>query len=199
MGHSVHLIPALLLAAGCVRPPSIVQTAGASAPTRPPTLAECVVAISIDEVGVREVGYNNGTRVNEYQASTGAGPGTKWCGSYIHWVFRECGMVLEPRIEFARAAKWDQKRVWDHSRDDMFWNGQFGHPFERITEDGDQVMLFSASQGRIYHVGTISGEDQDTFWVVNGNTSGGTEGEGDGVYPARWQKDGVYSTARWTQ
>lgn len=146
------------------------------------------------QVGVREAtNRNDGKEVEAYLASTGLGKGHPWCAAFIHYCYRKCDTILQPRHLFARAAHWnrEQNRVWQRGS----WT--YEKEWKRISENGDVFGLWYNNLGRIGHVGFIYDEDKDYIFTVEGNTGSGGEREGDGVYLRKRLKKGIFCVARW--
>lgn len=165
-----------------------------------PTLAEKVVATAIGEVGAKEVGTNSGRRVKGYLASCGLEEGAPWCACFMHWCFRESDKIIEPHKDFALAAKWATKgEVFRKGQEDMYWSGELGHPFQRISMNGDTFTLFYSSLRRIGHVGMVIGEDEDYLTTIEGNTNSGGDREGEGVFKRKRLKSTIHTINRWTE
>jgi hypothetical protein len=165
-----------------------------------PVDTPCVVLAAYDEVGVMEVGNNAGTMVELYLASVGLGGGYPWCAGFVHYCHRSCGEVMKPEREFAAAAKWASKNeVFHKGQLDMYEGDHLGHPFMRISEDGDIFTLYYAKLGRVGHVGIVVGESEDYLETIEGNTSSGGSREGDGVYRRKRLKRTIFSVNRWTR
>ena len=152
------------------------------------------MAVALKEVGVEEVGGNNrGPRVKEYLASVNLPEGNPWCAAYVHWCYRECGVVLEPARSYAMALKFHEKpkRVWERGG----WTYEPGE-WKRISKDGDHFALWYDNLGRIGHTGLIRGEDEKWVLTVEGNTSSGGSREGDAVYLRKRLKRTLYCISR---
>ncbi len=152
------------------------------------------LAIALGEVGVEEVGGNNrGPRVKEYLASVGLPEGSPWCAAYVHWCYRQCGVVLEPARSYAMALKFHEKphRIWERKG----WTYEPGD-FKRISMDGDHFALWYERLGRIGHTGMIRGEDEKWVLTVEGNTNAEGSREGGGVYFRKRLKRTLYCISR---
>ena len=150
----------------------------------------------VAEVGVVEkTGRNDGARVEEFLASTGLGKGHPWCAAFPHWAYRQCGVVLEPKAEFARAAKWHDKdhRVWEKKG----WVPDTAKAFRPVSEPGDHMSLYYQNLGRIGHTAVILREDEKYFYTVEGNTNSEGSREGNGVFLRKRLKKSAYSVSRW--
>lgn len=160
------------------------------------TLTPCFTAKMKAEVGVVEkTGRNDGVRVEEFLASTGLGKGNPWCAAFPHWAYRQCGVVLMPKQEFARAAKWHDKgrRVWEKKG----WTPDTARSFRPVSEPGDHLALYYQNLGRIGHTAVILREDEKYFYTVEGNTNSEGSREGNGVFLRKRLKKGVYCVSRW--
>lgn len=149
------------------------------------------------EVGVlEETGNNDGEQVEGYLASVGLPKGNPWCAAIVHWSYRSCGVVLEPKREFAMALRFHAKpmRIWERGG----WTPDTATVFRRITQDGDHFALYYNNLGRIGHTGLIYGEDEKFILTVEGNTNGGGSRDGDGVYLRKRLKSSIYCISRWT-
>lgn len=167
------------------------------APTEPVAVAAVPTPLSVmlAQVGVKEAtGNNDGHEVEKYLASVGLGKGHPWCAAAVHWCYRECGVVLEPKREFAMALRFHTKpmRVWEKSG----WEPDIGD-WQRISEDGDHFSLWYSNLGRIGHTGLIYGEDEKFLLTVEANTGSGGEREGDGCYLRRRLKRTIHCVSRW--
>lgn len=160
------------------------------------TLTPCFTEAMVAEVGVVEkTGRNDGARVEEFLASTGLGKGHPWCAAFPHWAYRQCGVVLEPKAEFARAAKWHDKdhRVWEKKG----WVPDTAKAFRPVSEPGDHMSLYYQNLGRIGHTAVILREDEKYFYTVEGNTNSEGSREGNGVFLRKRLKKSAYSVSRW--
>lgn len=139
-----------------------------------------------------EVGNNAGAEVEAYLGSVGLGKGAPWCAAFVHWCYRECGTVIEPRRKYAMALEWhrEERRVWERGT----WKRD---SHERISKDADHFSLYYDNLGRIGHTGLIRGEDEDYILTVEGNTGSGGEREGSGVYLRRRLKRTIHCISRW--
>lgn len=175
----------------------LIAEAPVTAAPEPETVQEAAVRIALSDVGVREQGDNDGPEVRSFLASVGLGPHYKWCGAWMHSVYRRAGLVLEPARSFAMAATWaDSHIVMRKGGLDAFDESNVSD-IERISEDGDAFTLHYASLKRVGHVGMVIGEDDDSFITVEGNTGPGGEREGQGVYKRIRDKEIIWTLNRW--
>lgn len=139
------------------------------------TFREKAVQIALKEAaaGVREQGgANTGPRVREYQQTTSlGGTGWPWCAAFVNACFAWAG---RPLVELARSASvgfLDQ-----HARA----NGWLAD----VPQRGD-VFCYRAADGDSWpdHTGLVLRRNPDgSLRTVEGNTSGTSIAEGDGVY-----------------
>ncbi len=152
------------------------------------------LTVALEQVGVEEIGGNNrGPEIKQYLASVNLAEGSPWCAAYVHWCYRECGVVLEPARSYAMALKFHEKpkRVWERKG----WTYEPGD-FKRVSEDGDHFALWYDNLGRIGHTGLIYGEDEKWALTVEGNTSPEGSRDGGGVYLRKRLKRTLYCISR---
>ena len=139
-------------------------------------------------------GNNRGAEVKQYLASVGITTPEPWCSAFVHWCYRECGTVIEPKRKFAMALEWHRQpqRVWESGT----WKPDIGE-WKRISADADHFSLYYANLGRIGHTGLIRGEDEKYILTVEGNTGSGGEREGSGVYFRKRLKRTIHCISRW--
>ena len=126
------------------------------------------------EIGVREQGgANRGTRVEEYLAVTGLGPGYAWCAAFVSWCFQQAGVVA-PRSAWVPSFAVRSKRI--------FQRGEFTHQRPRA---GDVFLIWFARLNRPAHTGFVDRWSGDWVTTVEGNTNTSGSREGDGVYRKR--------------
>ena len=200
MGLAVHHVPLLLLAV-CAVGCNPVPRANASAPIPVKAIdTPCVVVTAAQEVGVKEVGKNSGRRVKQYLASTKLGPGYPWCAAFVHWTHAQCGVTLKPEREFAAAARFAREReVFRKGQLHLYEGDDLGHPYTRISEDGDCFTLYYQKLGRVGHVGLVAGEDEEYLTTIEGNTSDGGSRDGDGVYRRKRKKSSICTINSWSE
>lgn len=139
------------------------------------TYREKAATIGVQEAkaGVREQGgANTGPRVRQYQAATSlGGTGWPWCAAFVNWCFAQAGRELVELHESASVGFLDQ-----YARA----NGWIVNTPQR----GD-VFCYRAADGDTWpdHTGIVLRRNPDgSIRTVEGNTSGSSIAEGDGVY-----------------
>lgn len=141
----------------------------------------CVVENTLAHVGEREAtGHNDGPEVETYLAHVGLGKGYAWCAAFVSYNLSTCG-VRNPRSAWSPAFALPADRVWTPRK------------ASRSPRPGDVFSVYYASLGRVGHVGIITGVEGRYIHTVEGNTSGGSSREGDGVYALRRQLSKCYA------
>lgn len=129
------------------------------------------------EVGVKELGQNDGKRVREYLAYTGIKVPAAWCASFVSFCFYKAG--------------YDQPRTaWSPA---MF-------PASRIVKEpkpADVFGIWFPELKRIAHVGLVERLKGDFLQTLEGNTNVGGSREGQGVYRRLRHKRTIYSYSNW--
>lgn len=149
----------------------------------------CVVYMAEAAIGVREVTVNGGPEVDAYLKSVGLGTGFYYCAAFVHFMFRECGIIMKPEREFAMALRWATVNpVFRRGDLDGYVSGG------RISEDGD---VFTMNYGKgAGHTGIITGEGDDDIYSIEGNTNSGGSRNGDGVYRRIRDKETLWTVNR---
>ena len=135
----------------------------------------CLVKMARSQVWVREkTGHNDGLAIGAYLKPLGFREGTPYCGAFLDWVFRQCGVshhVASPAVAFS----W----ITDKTRRIWYW----GKPISDVVPQQGDVAVFNWRQR--YHceliVEWIDDEDEEDFMTIGGNTSaikGDASGEG---------------------
>jgi len=120
-----------------------------------------ILRIASAELGVKEVGQNDGKRVREYLSYTGIKTPAPWCASFVSFVFGKAGFTL-PRT------------AWSPS---MF-------PKDRLTREpkpADVIGIYFASLKRVGHVGLIEKMKGELIFSIEGNTTNSGNREGNAV------------------
>lgn len=139
------------------------------------TTREKAIAIALAEVGVTEhpASSNDGPRVREYQAVTGAYK-APWCASYITWVWRQVGVVLDGFNtaycpSWVAAARAGRGRLRVVARDDAM--------------PGDMALYDWGRDGTSDHIGMLISKvsPDGSFQAVEGNTAVGNDSNGGAV------------------
>lgn len=121
-----------------------------------------VLRVARAEIGVLEVGNNDGARVRAYLSYTGIKMPAPWCASFISYCFGQAGF-LEP------------KTAWSPS---LF-------PVARLVSDpqpADVFGIYFDNLKRIAHVGLIERLQGRFVFSIEGNTSPDGSREGTGVF-----------------
>ena len=138
------------------------------------TFREKATQLAVKEAaaGVREQGTNTGPRVKEYQATTSlGGTGWPWCAAFVNWAFAQAGRPLVELTKSASVGFLDQ-----HART---------HGWLVNTPQRGDVFCYRAADGDTWpdHTGIVLKRNPDgSLRTVEGNTSGTSIAEGDGVY-----------------
>jgi hypothetical protein len=139
-----------------------------------PTLRQASLDSALSQVGVKEVGKNDGKEVRRYLASVGLRPGNPYCAAGVYWSFEVArGSEANPLFRTGSTAL-------------MFNKGrEAGLKTAPTAQSGDLVFWMFATKpfghvGRIVSVGRAG-------WVtlVEFNTTAGVSGnqrDGGGVY-----------------
>lgn len=105
------------------------------------------------EIGITELsGRNDGIRVAEYLAYCGLPEGNPWCAAFVSWCFGQLGHNA-PRNPWSPALFPKSRLI----------------PLDQV-QSGDIFSLFSASQGRIHHVGFVDHLQGKFLVTVEGNS-----------------------------
>ena len=145
----------------------------------------CVVETYRNEIGVREAGYNRGSRVEEYQRAAGLRKGDAWCAAFTTFVYKHCGMKT-PRYP-GYSPNWFTPESIISTRG--------VHKSQPIA--GDLIGIYFQNLGRIAHIGFYDGESSTFVFTVEGNTGSGGGREGDGVYKRKRIKRQITYISRW--
>ncbi len=135
-------------------------------------------------VGTHEIGDSNaGPEVDEYLKSVGLPPGNPWCAAFV--VFRltkaahELGLTI--RSDFPRTG-YTPTLAGFFKNNNLWTPASARNPL--MIARGDLCFFYFAAEGRIGHVGMVTGIDGDGIHTIEGNTSGGSgvDRNGGGVY-----------------
>jgi len=138
-----------------------------------------LIVIARKEVGVREVGDNNGKRVNEFQAAdTLAGGGYAWCASFAAWCIRESCKKLKLKNPWCNSASCDVILAFGRSNGILHDTPQVG-----------DVFLVMHSKYDATHTGIVSEIKGNRFREISGNTNDSGSRSGNGVYE-QWRENG---------
>ena len=142
------------------------------------TIAQKMVSLARDEIGVSEVdGSNCGPRVDEYKAATWLDPkyGWPWCAAFICWLVREA--IYGKDVSFKRprtAGAWDFEN-W--AKQQSGGGVELRKPTNEDIKAGD-IVVFTFS-----HIGLAVKDIDSRGYVVTieGNTNGAGSREGGSV------------------
>lgn len=151
------------------------------------------VRVALREVGVKESppNSNDGARIHEYQAATGAFR-EPWCASFVTWSFAQTGTHLQG-FNTAYCPAWADAAKANRNRLSLVTR--------QTARPGDAVLYGPDSVGVPYHIGLLTSvvKADGSFSAVEGNTSGapGVDSAGGEV----WQHtdrniSGVYCIVR---
>ena len=142
------------------------------------TIAQKMVSLARDEIGVSEVdGSNCGPRGDEYKAATWLDPkyGWTWCAAFICWLVREA--IYGKDVSFKRprtAGAWDFEN-W--AKQQSGGGVELRTPPNEDIKAGD-IVVFTFS-----HIGIAVKDVDSSGYVVTieGNTNGAGSREGGSV------------------
>lgn len=79
-------------------------------------LRKCLVKVALGQMQVRErTGRNDGVEVRKYLKILHLPEGTPYCGAFVEWVYRQCGInsnVQAPAVAYSWI-KYPQRLVWN--------------------------------------------------------------------------------------
>lgn len=136
---------------------------------------DCLIKRYRAEVGVDEVGYNRGKRVEEYQRAAGAKPGDKYCAAFVTWCYKKC----EGEVPFgpAYSPNWfPESRIIGR-----------GGKYKVQPKPGDICGIYFRKYDRIAHTCIYDHEEGKYTITVDGNT-GGEGNDNDGTEGVRYRK-----------
>ena len=149
---------------------------------------KCLVNTALGQTHVRErTGNNDGAEVRKYLAVFNYKEGTPYCGLFVEWVYRQCGVLSNVRAPAVA-------RNWIAYPPRLVWNR--GYLRGRTVRVGDSAALkFPQRRGGFRcHVELVADwqddDDIEDFVTVGGNTSAprGVRG-GEGVHKKMRDKD----------
>lgn len=136
------------------------------------------MAVAQQYIGIRETGENRGEPYKLFIQPYGYGPGSAWCGLFLHHCYTQA--VIKHGVKGAAlAANWSLPAKTIISR----WGRQTA---KRPPIAGD-VALYRFGQSRFCHVELIINwpADENYFWVIGGNTSNPSNAKEEGVFAKR--------------
>ena len=156
--------PARFLIRAYQKKHSIPQTGKFDAATMtvlyPPSARDRILKVARHEIGVKESppNSNDGPRVRQYEATTGAYR-QPWCASFAKWVFTNAGVKATPQMT-ADVTTW------------------LGFPHTKNPQPGDAV-IYQWDSGDVDHIGIFEkGLGEGAFDAIEGNTSYGNDSNG---------------------
>ncbi|MGE5261460.1 MAG: peptidoglycan-binding protein [Actinomycetota bacterium] len=161
-----------------------------------PQLAQLVVTIADNEVGVREVplGSNRGPRVNEYIRATGLDPMEDhypWCMCFVYWCFEQASAQLRranpaPKTESVLSAWAKLKQNPGGSR--LLVAADARRDPSLVSPGSVFFLKTGASTG---HAGIIAGNFNGKLEIIEGNTNDTGSREGIGVFRRTKRLDAI--------
>ena len=120
---------------------------------------------AMTQLNVREEGGANlGAKVGEFQAVTGAGPGTPWCASFVTWALAQNGRKMEGG-GWAGVATWVQNAEQGKNGLEVV-SAEDARPGDLVVYDWGGQDDFGADG----HIGFLGSEVKDgKFTAVEGN------------------------------
>ena len=129
--------------------------------------------LAVSQVGVREVGNNDGPEVDEYQKAVDGREGNEaWCMAFVQWLVKSTEEKLGVRlVNFKRTEHC--LTLWASAKKR---GTAVQHP-----EPGD-IMIMQHGGTTNGHTGIVIVANPDNVRTIEGNTGPGGGREGDGVY-----------------
>lgn len=129
--------------------------------------------IAITQIGVREEGgANRGAQVERYLHAAGLPPGQQWCCAFVIWCYQEAARAFQLEVPLLRTGK--VARLWQRARG--AWRSEqpsIGAIMIHLANPSD-----ADSPG---HTGIVTGFNEHTVAVVEGNTNAEGSRVGDRV------------------
>ncbi len=157
---------------------------------------ECLVESARAEIGVMEESPNAGKRVNEYLKTVGLPGGFFWCGAFISWLHKRCGLPTPKGAGAARAWFAPGPRL-------LFQRGRAGDDLAGKLQPGTVVGFYYSNLGRIGHIALVAEAPVGggMLKTIEGNVGPdgghGVNRNGDQVGGKRRYVRSVYSAADW--
>ncbi|GAB3293806.1 hypothetical protein GCM10027348_14080 [Hymenobacter tenuis] len=150
-----------------------------------------MLQVAAANVGQHEAtGRNDGPFVERCLKVVGLGKGNPWCGAFLAWVWKSCGLKFPAGAGGARNWFADAKRTF-------YKRGVRGAP--ALAKPGDVVGFYYQPLGRIGHIAVIEKVTPTGFITIEGNTGGSGSREGEGVHRLRRSRNSIYSAANWIE
>jgi hypothetical protein len=153
-------------------------------------IRKCLVKVALGQTHVRErTGRNDGIEVQKYLKILHLPEGTPYCGAFVEWVYRQCGVnsyVQAPAVAYSWM-KYPQRLVWNK-----------GAVFGKKSPQMGDVAVFAWRQrmGTVrYHCELVAewqdDEEVEDFVTVGANTSAPiyVKVKGEGVHKKLRQKE----------
>ncbi len=122
-------------------------------------MRERIVALAVQEIGVREAtGSNDGRRIEEYLAYTGLGKGYAWCAAFASWCYGRAGRSA-PRNAWSPALFPKARR---YTKDQVK---------RSAVRPADLFAIYSQNLKRINHVGIVHKKEGNWIITVEGNSA----------------------------
>jgi hypothetical protein len=138
------------------------------------SVVEKAVQIALAENGVREepLGSNRGPKVDQYNATSGAGNGALWCMSFVYWSFTQAAAQTGQPNPMPKTAYCPFLLSWAQERSKLVTTPQRGDIFlvKGMRDDKPSVV----------HTGIVTGGSINT---IEGNTNNDGSPNGIGVFP----------------
>lgn len=131
------------------------------------------------EIGVREVGGNDGRRVREYLAYAGIKVPAPYCAAFVSWCFGQAGYAA-PRT------------AWSPS----LFPGRERNRVSGIVP-GLVFGIYFPKLNRVAHVGFVEAVKGDWLTTIEGNTSPDGGREGVGVFRRLRHKRSICKYSNW--
>jgi len=126
-----------------------------------PRTRERIVALAVQEIGVREAtGKNDGTRVETYLRYVGLGKGNAWCAAFVSWCYGKAGLGA-PRNAWSPALFPMTRRYTARQIE------------QGTVRQADLFAIYSPSLQRINHVGIVRKKEGNWIVTVEGNVDNG--------------------------
>jgi len=157
------------------------------------TLAQTIVPIAVDEIGVEEIdGTNCGPRVNEFKAATNLPPleAWPWCAAFVCWCVR--GAAMAAGRDFTKtfrrpttASAWGLE-AWSLAQDDST---------QTLKNPGRDLLPGDIIVFKYHHCGIVETAPDETghFTTIEGNTDHAGSREGGSVW-RKWRRSDEVKT-----
>jgi len=162
------------------------------APSGGAELRKCLVKTALSQTHVRErTGRNDGLEVRKYLKILHLPEGTPYCGAFVEWVYRQCGInsnVQAPAVAYS----------WVRYPNRLVWNKESIRGKQSPQAGDVAVFTWKQRTGGIRHHSELVAEWQDDdevedFVTIGGNTSAPSfvKLKGEGVHRKLREKGGA--------